>query len=172
MSRAPDLSGFTKQQIKDKLNQTRHPVEIAIYNSENSFNVGAIIRTCHQFLVSKIHLIDIHWWYKKADMGTRKYENIEKHSLNSFIETFKGRNIVCFERRPELQSVELYSYSYPQNPIFVFGAEKTGVPDDLLSIGQNTVSIPQYGIHNDLNLSVAVGIVIYDWTHKFYDKRR
>ncbi len=170
MSYAPDLSQFSKQEIKDILADVRHPVEVAIFGSENGFNTGAIIRTSHQFLVSKIHLIDMDWWYKRADMGTRKWENIQKSSLKDFLLLSEERSIVAFERRESLPMKDLRTFTYPKDPIFVFGSEKTGVPDLLLDRAQSIVSIPQFGLLNDLNLSVAVGIALYDWSYKHYMK--
>ena len=51
MSNAPDLSGFTRDEICDALDEVRQPVSIAIYGSKNEFNIGGMIRTAHNFLV-------------------------------------------------------------------------------------------------------------------------
>jgi len=40
------------------------------------FNIGAIIRTAHSFLVREILLIGDTPYYERASMGMEKYENI------------------------------------------------------------------------------------------------
>ena len=104
--------------------------------------------------------------YEKATMGTHKYENIVKDSIDDFMQFSAGRNIVAFERRHDLQTTDIRNFEYPENPILLFGSEKFGVPDILLERATNIVHIPQFGIHNDMNLSVAVGIVLYDFINK------
>src|SRR5882757_5775578 len=49
---------------------------IAIYNCQNAFAVGAIIRVAHSFLVREIVIIGQAPWYEKASMGMQRYENL------------------------------------------------------------------------------------------------
>lgn len=168
MSEGPDLSGFSKEEIKETLDEVRHPFEIAMYHSENYFNAGSLIRTAHNFLTSKIHLIDMESYYKKATMTARKFENIEKRSLEEFLEYAADRNMVSMERRPpDLESEDLLHFEWPINPIIVMGSEKHGVPDELLEASCAVVSIPVYGVINDHNISVSAGIAMYDWLQKY-----
>lgn len=167
MSIAPNLSDFTKEDIKETLNEIRNPFDVAVWGSSNYFNAGAIVRTCHTFLVRNIFLIDCPAMYERASMGCEKYENIIKTTMEQFIHCGMGkRNIVAMERRPDLITENLVNFKWPENPILLFGCEKTGIPNELLNISKCIVSIPQYGIHNDMNLSTAAGIAIYDWIAK------
>lgn len=169
MSAAPDLSGFTKDEIMAELQLLRHPVEIACFGTDNHFNFGAIIRTAHCFLARKMYAIDIEWYYKKAAMTALKWEkqNIIKCSLNEFLEQTKDRNIVAFERRPGMKSEDIRTFSYPDNPILLFGNEREGVPDILLERADHICSIPCFGFVNDLNISVAAGIALNDFITKY-----
>jgi tRNA G18 (ribose-2'-O)-methylase SpoU len=104
--------------------------------------------------------------YEKATMGTHKYENIYRHSTEEFLRYCEGRPLIAFERRLGMVNEDLRYFRYPPNSVLLFGSEKGGVPDVLLERADAVVSIPQFGIHNDMNLSVAVGIVLYDWVSK------
>lgn len=170
------FTATSRIELKKALDEVRHPLEVAVIgngsNNEdpNYFNSGAIIRTCHNFLVKKIHLIDRGKFYQKATMGSHKFENINHWTANSFVKEFKDRNIVCLERRESLKTKNLYYYNWPSNPILVFGNEKTGVPNKILNIATDIVSIEQYGINNDFNLATSAGIVIYDFMAKNHPK--
>jgi tRNA G18 (ribose-2'-O)-methylase SpoU len=170
MTIAPDLSGWTREEIRDTLNEVRFPVEVAVWHTDNYYNFGAIVRNCHNFLVRSIHAIDVAsdsgLMYEKATMGTHKYENIYRHSTQEFLNYIGDRPLIAFERRHGLVNEDLRYYSYPANSVLLFGSERGGVPDVLLNRADSVVSIPQFGIHNDMNLSVAVGIVLYDWVNK------
>jgi tRNA G18 (ribose-2'-O)-methylase SpoU len=172
MTNAPDLSNFSKEEIREVLDEVRHPFEIAVYSSENYFNMASIIRTGHSFLCKKFWMIDFNQFYEKATMGTHKWENVEKVSLVDFWEKIGNRPIVAFERRANLEAISLPDYSFPENPILFFGSEKFGVPDEVLSRAHSVVTIPLYGVHNDLNISVAAGMAMYAWTTQYYNNKR
>ena len=133
MTLAPDLKEFSKEEIKETLSEVRHPVDVAVYSSENYFNLGSIVRMCHNFLVRRIYAIDTKY-YKRACMGTYKWEDIHKCSLSAFLEEMEGRHVVAFERRQSLVTDDLRAFEYPDLPVLVFGSEKSGVPDDILNI--------------------------------------
>jgi len=163
------LSNFTKEEIRQTLNEIRHPFSIAIIDSSNFFNGGAIIRTAHTFLVKEIIFVDVPAVYERATMGTHKWENITHVTQEEFLAT-ETRPLVCFERRQDLNSKNLIGFNYPENPILCFGSEKTGIPDRILNKANSVVSIPQWGILNDMNLACAAGICMYDWIFKHHRK--
>ena len=169
MVQAPDTSDFTKQEVRDCLNEIRHPFDVAVYGCKNYFNFGAIVRIAHNFLASNLYAIDLEKYYKKASMCGNTYENIHKQTLEEFSIMALKRSIVSFERRPpDLESEPLSTFVWPDRPIMVFGAEDTGVPDEILEVSSNIVTIPVYGVLNDHNVAVAAGIAMYDWTNKHY----
>lgn len=161
------IEQYTVEEIRAKLAPYRAPVSIAVYGTENYFNLGGIIRLGHNFLVSEIICIDLPKHYKRADMGARKFENIVKvDNMLEFIDRYSHRNIVAFEGRPGLVSSDIRSFEYPMHPILLFGSEKYGVPDALLDISYATVSVPVFGVQNDHNVNVAAGMVLYDFCYK------
>lgn len=175
MTSAPNLTDFNKQEIIETLSEIRHPLDVAVYGAGNYFNIAGIIRTAHSFLVRNIYLVDVEdskdAFYEKGTMGNHKYENIVLMNLEQFLAMVSNeqRNVVSFERRPgDLKTKTSWDYKYPANPILLFGSEKSGVPDSILSVSCDTVSIPMFGINNDLNISVAASIAMYDWIVKFY----
>lgn len=168
MTIGPNVSDVSLNEIRDALREVRHPIDVAVWSIENYFNFGSIVRVSHNFLVRKIYAVDIADYYRKADMGTRKYEDIEKVSLESFLALTEGRNIVAFERRADLASRDLRGFVWPKEPIAFFGSEKTGVPDIILERAHSIVSIPMFGMHNDQNVAVATGIGLYDFVTKHY----
>lgn len=180
MTTAPDLSMFSKEEIKDVLSEIRHDFSLAVIGADNYFNSAAIIRSAHQFLAREIILVDCPKIYGKATMGSLKWENISHVSLEQFIAgNLPHRNLVICERRPELPSENLIYFKFPENPILCFGSEKTGVPEQLILAARearknnnpntgSVVSIPQFGLQNDFNLACAAGVVMYDWIAKKY----
>ena len=168
---------FQEEEIIQALNEIAQPVEIAVWNTSNYFNFGGLIRTCHNFAVRKMWGIDL-WkdpespltkpYYKRAAMTAHKWmkQNIHCVTSEEFLSKVEGRNIVAFERREGIDSEDIRSFEYPDNPILLFGSEKDGIPDHLMVAAQSVVSIPVMGFCLDFNLAQAASIAIYDWTLK------
>ncbi len=169
MSKAPDLNGKSHEQVCAELNARRIPVSVAIFGSLNEFNIGGMIRASHNFTVKEIHLVEVEWFYKKGALSTLKYERdvIRRWpTLEEFIAGNRTRNIVALEKRDGLDSKDLRSYVWPDNPILFFGSEKTGVPDVILEAAKDIVSIPMMGLNNDHNVTSALAISLYDFYFK------
>lgn len=168
---------FSKDEILETLEEISKPIELAIWSPQNAFNFGALIRTCHNFGVRKMWGIDL-WedpenpvtkpYYKKAAMTTHKWmkQRIECVTSNEFVYQNRDRNIVAFERRENLETQDIRSFEYPENPILLFGSEKDGIPDYLMSQAKAIVSIPVLGFCLDFNVAQAASISIYDWLLK------
>lgn len=160
------IDQYSVDEIKEKLAPFRVPVSIAVYGTENYFNLGGVIRLGHNFLVKEIIGIDIPKHYKRADMGARKFEKITRISLLDFVYDYGHRNIVSFEARPGMVTKDIRGYEYPEDPILLFGSEKWGVPDGILEMSADIVSVPVFGVQNDHNINVAAAMVMYDFCYK------
>jgi tRNA G18 (ribose-2'-O)-methylase SpoU len=168
MTAALDVSDFTKEEIKSILAEIKHPIDIAVFDSSNYFNLGASIRTAHNFLVRNIYAVDLNDFYPKASMSARRWETVIKMTSQEFFKTHSGRNMIGMERRPGLDSETLYTFSWPEEPLVLFGGEKCGLSDEYLSHCKHTVSVPVYGLLNDFNVGIAIGMTLYDWCNKYY----
>lgn len=169
MTKAWDLDEFSKDEIVNSLNEVRHSIDVAIFDSSNYFNLGSIIRTAHNFLVKNIYVVDNdNGYYPKATMSARRWENITKITSKELIENNKGRNFVAIERSPELKTTCLYNFTWPENPIVLFGGEKFGLSQNVLEKCNEIVSIPVYGLLHSFNVSNCAAMVLYDFFCKKY----
>lgn len=170
MTKALDLSDFSKEEIKNFLNEIRHSIDIAIFDSSNYFNLGSIIRTAHNFLVRNIFVVDNNnGYYPKATMSAKKWENIYKISNEELFENNKDKNFVAIERGPEIKSKCLYNFEWPkENTIILFGGEKFGLSQNILDKCDHIISIPVYGLLHSYNVSNCAAIVLYDFISKKY----
>lgn len=163
------LKDLTNEEVRQGLAPFRFPLELACYHTNNYFNLGSMIRTAHNFMCRKLYAVDMDGkYYKKATMGARKYEDIDKCTLEEFLVKARNRNLVVFEHRPGLISESLCYFEWPEEPIMFFGDEKFGVPDEVLNVASHVVSIPVMGVLNDFNVAVAAGVAAYDWFSKYH----
>lgn len=161
------------EEIRADLEPLRHPLRIAVLRAKNPFNVGAIIRVAHSFLVKEIFLVGDEPWYQRAAMGMQKYENIvELPDERSLIERVRGLNqkLVVLER--DHHSVQsLWRAELPDECVMVFGSEDAGVGPEVLEAADQVLAIPMYGINHSFPVSVAAGIAMAEWTRRYEEAR-
>lgn len=162
-------------EIRRELDRLRGPLRIAIRRSKNPFNVGAIIRVAHSFLVREIILIGEEPYYRRASMGMEKYENISKlASEQAFLERVARDDlkIVAIEKdHPRVEG--LWSYSFPdERAVLLFGSEDEGVGPELLAHAEAVVAIPMFGLNHSYPVSVAAGIVMAEWARRYWGRER
>jgi tRNA G18 (ribose-2'-O)-methylase SpoU len=156
-------------EVKASLEPLRRPLSIAILRARNPFNVGAIIRVAHSFLVRHIVLVGDEPFYQRAAMGMQRYENVvylpDDDALCAWARE-RGLPMLVFER--EHARADLWHAELPEECLMVFGSETAGVPEALVAAAQLVVAIPMYGINNSFPVTVAAGIAMAEWTRRHY----
>ena len=156
-------------EVKASLEALRRPLRIAILRARNPFNVGAIIRVAHSFLVKDILLVGAEPFYQRAAMGMQRYENLiylpDDEALCAFA-TEHRLPLLVFER--EHARADLWHAELPQECLMVFGSETAGVPPALVAAADQVIAIPMYGINNSFPVPVAAGIAMAEWTRRHF----
>ncbi|UJR79302.1 TrmH family RNA methyltransferase [Sandaracinus amylolyticus] len=168
MAYVPPL-GMPIDEVRRELDRIRHPVRIAIRRSKNPFNVGAIIRTAHSFLVREIVLIGIEPWYERAAMGMQRYENVvEVESEAAFVAMAKERGWFLCALEKDDASVGLWDAKMPEDCVIVVGNEEEGVGAEILAASDEVIGIPMFGINHSYPMTVAAGIAMAEWARRRY----
>lgn len=153
--------------IKADLDKTRVELEIAIENYQHDFNIGTIVRSANAFNVSKVHIIGKRQWNRRGAMVTDRYMNIVHHQNTlDFTKAMSGKHIVAvdnIEGADCLSDVEL-----PKKCVLVFGGEGPGISQSMLEASEQVIKIEQLGSTRSINVGVAAGIVMYEWTKQHF----
>ena len=159
------------EEIRRSLDAVRRPLRIAVIRSQNPFNIGAIIRVAHSFLVREILLIGNERYYERAAMGMARYEHIvELPDEAAFLERARAEawKLIVFEK--EVATADLWHAELPDECVMVFGSEAEGVPASIIAAAHQVVAIPMYGINHSFPVTVAAGIAMAEWTRRHYVK--
>lgn len=157
------------EEIRESLQALRRPLRIAILRAGNPFNVGAIIRVAHSFLVGEIVLVGDEKFYQRAAMGMDKYENLVFLPSEAALVAWADERklpLVVFER--EHARVDLWRAELPPSCLMVFGSESAGVSEEVIAAADTVVGIPMYGINNSFPVTVAAGIAMAEWTRRHF----
>ena len=163
-ARVPPFELSIEEQ-RAELAKLRVDMSVAVIRAKNPFNVGAIIRVAHSFLVREIFLVGTEPYYERAAMGMQRYENLVSCAdEGAFLAAVNGRPLVSIER-DHAQST-IWQADFPPHVVLLFGNEDQGVPDELLEASHAVLSIPMYGINHSYPVAVAAGMVLCEWARR------
>ena len=145
------------------------PIVVVLDNVRSALNVGSAFRTSDAFRVEKIYLCGItatppNKEIRKSALGATESVEWEKvEDTESVIKKLKsdGYHICAIEQTEN--AIMLNDFILPEKPIaVVFGHEVNGVQQSVIDLCDQCIEIPQIGTKHSLNISVSVGIVIWD----------
>lgn len=161
-----DAEGFKKA--------SKIPLVIVLDNVRSLNNVGSAFRTADSFRIEGIILTGItgkppHRDIHKTALGATESVAWEYHeSAASAIQDLKSKDFrICLvEQTTDSISLDQYSPSSDEKYALVFGNEVKGVSEELIPLADHSIEIPQFGTKHSLNISVSIGIVIWDFCRK------
>lgn len=156
---------LSTEEIRGELAPLRNDFSIAVCRAKNPFNIGAIIRVAHSFLVREIFLIGTEPYYERAAMGMTKYETIVQCADEAaFLDAVKGRPLLGIER--DHARTTIWEAPMPAGLVFLLGSENDGVPAALLDACDDVLAIPMYGINHSYPVAIAAGMVLCEWARR------
>ena len=160
--------------VADFKNTRKFPLTLVLDNVRSLHNVGAAFRTADAFAVEKIWLCGI--------TGRPPQREITKTALGSTesvtweyapttaeaLGQLKAAGYVLVAVEQTTGSVPLPDFVVqPGRPYaLIMGNEVFGVDDDVLALCDAAVEIPQFGTKHSLNVSVAAGVVLWEFVSK------
>ncbi|MEM9895353.1 MAG: RNA methyltransferase [Bacteroidota bacterium] len=145
-------------------------IVLVLDNVRSAHNVGSAFRTADAFRVEKIYLCGItaippHKEINKAALGAQEaveWEHFDASKDCALKLQNEGYKLVVLEQADQSKSLEDYQMQPNKKYAFVFGNEVFGVDEALVQMADQVLEIPQFGTKHSLNISVSVGVVLWD----------
>lgn len=147
----------------------KHPVVLMLHNIRSMWNVGSMFRTADAAGIEKIILsgytaVPPRREIDKTALGAQNSVPWEHHpDPLPFLDAMKKKGVGLF-------GLEITEGSRPYNDIairdfplcLIVGNEVEGIEDEVLSLCDGVIEIPQYGSKHSLNVAVAAGIALFE----------
>lgn len=148
----------------------KFPLTLVLDNVRSLHNVGSVFRTGDAFRVEKIVLTGI--------TGTPPHREIERSALGAtqsvvweYVEDVsdavrklkeEGYPVLIVEQAEP--SIALQDFQWPDKGklCLVFGNEVNGISESVLPLADGALEIPQFGTKHSFNISVCLGIVLWE----------
>lgn len=170
--RVKKITELNRLSVEEFKSEPKIPLIIVLDNVRSLNNIGSVFRTSDAFLVEAVYLcgitatppnVEIHktalgaensvaWaYYSDTDQAV---EELKKNGY-TLCAVEQAQNSIMLDEL-ELDSKKKYAV--------VLGNEVKGVQQDVVSRCDCCVEIPQYGTKHSLNVSVAAGMVIWEFS--------
>ena len=162
------LSDYRSEKIYACVSRRQPSLSIVLENVHDPHNVSAVLRSC-----DAVGVIDVHLVYhsgqsfpelgEKSSASARKWVLTHKHSSIDECYDFlrkEGKKILTTGMSNEARS--LYAIDFTEPIAIVFGNEHTGVSEEAILKADGNMLIPQVGMIQSLNISVACAVTLYE----------
>lgn len=165
--------------IDDFRNSPKQPVVIVLDNVRSQHNIGSIFRTADAFRIDSIHLCGITATPPNREIQKTALGATESVDWKYFITTSEsvevlrkeGYHIVAVEQVHGSVNINDFDSAKYEKFALIFGNEVHGIDEEILSLCDSFIEIPQFGTKHSLNVSVSAGIVLWEISRKFLHDR-
>lgn len=147
----------------------KHAIIVILDDVRSMHNVGSVFRTCDGFAAEAVYLCgftpqpphrDIH----KTALGAT--ETVAWQHFDSALAAVEhartlGYKVMAVEQAHHSISLDQYRYAGEKTAL-IFGNEVSGVSEEALKAADGCIEIPQWGAKHSLNISVSVGVVLWE----------
>lgn len=141
---------------------------VVFENVHDAHNVSAVIRSC-----DAVGVLEAHGVYHgrqafpklgaKSSASARKWVDLHMHdSISACYENLRARGFRIYTTHMSSDAVSLYDLDLTQPVALVFGNEHDGVSDEARERADGNFLIPQVGVVQSLNISVACAVSLYE----------
>jgi tRNA G18 (ribose-2'-O)-methylase SpoU len=151
-------------------------MQVLVHAPEDFNNLCVLTRTLEVLGVDSCHVYDPHRLVRPqyGKSYTRKLLNVSAGaffrvkwvpvvSSMGFIGEYRGRSVATV---PDQTAISLYTFDFLPDDLLVLGSEARGLPSEVIAACDVRLTIPQRGVTQSLNLCVASGIVLGEWSRQ------
>lgn len=155
------------EKISRVVKSRQHSLTVVMENIHDPHNVSAIFRTCDAVGISKVSLVYTIESFprigKKSSASAFKWVDKEKYkSIEDCYAELRNNGYKIFASSLTEKSKNLYELDLTQKTAIVVGNEHRGVSETAAKLADEVFLIPQFGMVQSLNVSVATAVILYE----------
>jgi tRNA (guanosine-2'-O-)-methyltransferase len=163
------------KKAKHVLSQRQPDLRVALEEVTNTHNASAVVRTCDAAGIMYVEIIsasgDPFPVNRAISTRAEKWLQFNYYSSTSdCLKHLKDEGFTVVATHLSEKALPYTSLDYTEPTVIVFGNESEGISKEALKHSDYVVKIPMVGMVQSLNLSVSVGIILYEAMKQRQDK--
>lgn len=162
------MNEVRREKLEKVLLKRQFDITIVMENVNDPHNISAVMRTCDAVGIQEIYVLNTsirpHKRFgAKSSSSAAKWLTVHHFTdLDDCVKVLKDKYQKIYTTHLTDQSVDLYAMDLTESIALVFGNEHDGVSIDFREKADGNFIIPQVGIIQSLNISVACAVTIYE----------
>jgi tRNA G18 (ribose-2'-O)-methylase SpoU len=163
-----------RKTVSDFKQAEKTPLILILDNIRSLNNIGSVFRTADAFLIEKIYLCGItatppHKDIHKTALGST--ENVVWEYVENTLDVVQKLqnekvSVWAIEQTEKAVVLDVFQPKKNTKHAFILGNEVRGVAQEVVNACGQALEIPQFGTKHSLNISVATGVVVWDYFTK------
>jgi 23S rRNA (guanosine2251-2'-O)-methyltransferase len=168
------LDQLNRVTVEEFKNQEKLPVVVVLDNVRSMHNIGSIFRTSDGFSIESIALCGItaqppHREIEKTALGAT--QSVEWNYFETTLQAVaalrsQGYKILAIEQASNSTMLNTFTPDKNKKYALILGNEVNGVDDEVMKEIDKCIEIPQFGTKHSFNITIAAGIVLWDFFAK------
>ena len=163
------------KKAKQVLSLRQPDLRVALEEVTNTHNASAVVRTCDAAGIMYVEIISASGepFPVNRAISTRaeKWLRFNYYSSTSEgLKHLKDEGFTIAATHLDEEAIPYTSLDYTEPTVIVFGNESEGISEEALKLSDHVIKIPMVGMVQSLNLSVSVGIILYEAMKQRQDK--
>lgn len=157
-----------REKLLNVLKRRQNNLTVVLENVFDPHNETAVMRTCDSVGIQDIFIINNRKppkraWGFKSGGSAKKWLTIHQFTrAEDCFKELRNRYSKILTTHLGSDSVNLYDIDFTESIALVFGNEAFGVSDEVRALADGNFVIPQMGIIQSLNISVACAVTVYE----------
>lgn len=170
------------EKVKRVLSLRQPDLRVVLEEVKNTHNASAVVRTCDAAGILNLDIISASEepFPVNEAISTRAEKWLQFHyytSSTDCLTQLKAEGFKIVATHLSKDSLSYMDLDYTQPLAVIFGNEAEGISEEALGVSDYKIRIPMVGMAQSLNLSVSVGIILYEAMKQrqekgYYKKRR
>ena len=162
------MTNERRARIEHVLSKRQNDLTVVLENVFDPHNISAVMRSCDAVGIQEIYVLNtkipLHEkWGERSSSSADKWLTIHQFTdAAACFNELRERYDHILTTHLASDSVSLYDTDLTQKVALVFGNEHAGVSDEIRAMADGNFIIPQVGMIQSLNISVACAVSVYE----------
>lgn len=155
------------KRLESVLRHRQPDLTVVMENIHDPHNVSAVLRSCDAAGAMSVQLVYTNNEYpkigKKSSASARKW--VERRQFNTITECYAKlheEGFVVYATHLAVEAKSPYEVDLTKKVAIVVGNEHAGVSDEAATQADGIIQIPQFGMIQSLNVSVATAVLLFE----------
>lgn len=150
------------------LSKRQANLTVVLENVQDPHNASAVMRTCDAVGIQEVYILTTKiprhkkWGYRSSSSALKWLTIHEFDNLEACVTALRKKFSKILTTHLSSDAVSLHDINFTESIALVFGNEHAGVTEEFRALADGNFIIPQMGIIQSLNISVACAVSIYE----------